>query len=81
VTKTEATAILYQALETPTSKWRTNDPKRLSQKLYQTRAKLRETQALDCFDGLQFRISPTEPDSELWIIDQNQLKEAQRAKA
>jgi hypothetical protein len=55
--------LLYQALNTPYGvAVRTSNPERLRQKLYAERKK---DDDLAC---LSLNISPTEPDSVLWII-------------
>lgn len=60
---TELQAMLFQALESPLGiEVESNKPEQLRQKLYA----LRKTDTL--FDPLAFVISPTKPETHLWIV-------------
>lgn len=69
MTDQELLGFMYECLEKSTLKLRTNDPAKLRQKLYQSRAKFKREHNDGCFDTIQFRIAPSAPNDELWLIN------------
>lgn len=74
MTDTEIETIMYRAVDTKHGiRVKTNDPDLLRKQCYRLRAAARKRNVLD-FDSLSFRVSPSNPGSELLMI-KSQSKE------